>query len=117
MTIPMTQIRRVVTGHDAEGRSTVAWDGPAPNANAAALASRTNNTNLWVWGTAPLPLSGEADEGDTAYEFPGPRGGGHVRVVETLPRQADYDRASDPDIHEDHAPTPRPSGRSWDRGG
>ncbi len=117
MSIPMTPIRRVVTGHDDQGRSMMVWDGPAPNANEAALASRTNNTNLWVWGEASLPLSGTADEGDTPYEFPGPRGGGHVRVVETLPRQPDYDRAIDPDIHEVHEPAPRPSGRSWDRGG
>ncbi|MDH3738902.1 MAG: cupin domain-containing protein [Alphaproteobacteria bacterium] len=114
--LPMTPIRRVVTGTDEQGRSTVIWDGPAPNANQLALASRTHNTNIWVWDGSPLPLSGTRDEGDTPYEFPGPRGGGHVRVVETLPRQVDYDRASDPDFHEDHAPTPRPSGRSWDRG-
>jgi uncharacterized cupin superfamily protein len=117
MSVPITPIRRVVTGEDGEGRSKVVRDGPAPNANAGALASRTNNTNIWVWGEAPLPLSGASDDGDMAYDFPGPPGGGHVRVVETLARQAGYDRASDPDLHEDHAPTPRPSGRSWDRGG
>ncbi|NKB48691.1 MAG: hypothetical protein GKS02_04920 [Alphaproteobacteria bacterium] len=115
--LPMTPIRRVVTGTDGQGRSKVVWDGPAPNANNAALASRTHNTNIWVWDRAPLPLSGTDDEGDTPYEFPGAPGGGHVRVVETLERQEGYDRASDPDFHEDHVPTPRPSGRSWDRGG
>jgi uncharacterized cupin superfamily protein len=117
MTVPITPIRRVVTGTDDRGRSRVVRDGPAPNARAGALASRTNNTDLWVWAEAPLPLSGERDDGDMAYEFPGPRGGGHVRVVETLPRQPDYDRAGDPDLHGDHEPTARPSGRSWDRGG
>jgi uncharacterized cupin superfamily protein len=111
----MTPIRRVVTGTDGDGRSKIVWDGPAPND--ATLASRTHCTNLWVWDRAPLPLSGDRDEGDTPYEFPGPRGGGHVRVVETLARQADYDPANDPDIHDFHEPTPRPSGRSWDRGG
>lgn len=112
--LPITPIRRVVTGTDEQGRSKIVWDGPAPND--ATLASRTHCTNLWVWDRAPLPLSGDQDEGDTQYEFPGPRGGGHVRVVETLERQEDYDRASDPDIHEAHEPTQRPSGRSWDRG-
>jgi uncharacterized cupin superfamily protein len=111
----MTPIRRVVTGTDEQGRSRIVWDGPAPND--ATLASRTHCTNLWVWDRAPLPLSGDRDEGDTPYEFPGPRGGGHLRVVETLARQEDYDRAKDPDLHEEHQPTPRPSGRSWDRGG
>ena len=115
--VPMTPIRRVVTGLDEHGRSTVIWDGPAPNANNAALASRTNNTNIWVWDSPSLSLTGDRDEGDTPYEFPGPRGGGHVRVVETLARQDDYDPATDPDIHAVHEPKPRPSGRSWDRGG
>ncbi len=115
--LPMTVIRRVVTGDDAQGRSTIVWDGPAPNANNAALASRTHNTNIWVWDGAPLALSGTTDEGDTPYEFPGPRGGGHVRVVETLACPEDYDPANDPDLHDVHEPRPRPSGRSWDRGG
>ena len=115
--LPMTVIRRLVTGNDAQGRSTIVWDGPAPNANNAALASRTHNTNIWVWDGAPLALSGTTDEGDTPYEFPGPRGGGHVRVVETLACPEDYDPASDPDLHEVHEPKSRPSGRSWDRGG
>lgn len=115
--LPMTPIRRVVTGLDAHGRSTVIWDGPAPNAKNAALASRTHNTNIWVWDSPTLQLNGDRDEGDTSYEFPGPRGGGHVRVVETLARQDDYDPASDPDIHAVHEPKPRPGGRSWDRGG
>jgi len=115
--LPMTVIRRLVTGNDAQGRSTIVWDGPAPNANNAALASRTHNTNIWVWDGAPLALSGTTDEGDTPYECPGPRGGGHVRVVETLACPEDYDPASDPDLHEVHEPKSRPSGRSWDRGG
>jgi uncharacterized cupin superfamily protein len=72
---------------------------------------------MWVWDDGTLPLSGDVDAGDMPYEFPGPPGGGHLRVVETLARQADYDRAKDPDLHEVHEPTPRPSGRSWDRGG
>jgi hypothetical protein len=114
--LPMTSIRRVVTGNDEQGRSTIVWGGQAPNANNAALASRTHNTNIWVWDGAPLALSGTTDEGDTPYEFPGPRGGGHVRVVETLACPEGYDPANDPDLHEVHEPKPRPSGRSWDRG-
>ncbi len=116
MSIPITPIRRVVTGINAQGRSKVTWDGPAPNANEAALASRTNNTNIWVWDSPKLALNGDRDEGDTPYEFPGPKSGGHVRVVETLARVDNYDPATDPDIHPVHEPTPRPSGRSWDRG-
>lgn len=117
MSEDLTRIRRVVTGTDGEGRSKVLIDGPAPNANARALASRTNNTNLWVWDKTPLPLSGEHDDGDMPYDFPGAPGGGHLRVVETLGRQDDYDAATDPDLKPDHPPTSRPGNRTWDRGG
>jgi quercetin dioxygenase-like cupin family protein len=113
----MTPIRRVVTGADERGRSKIVWDGPAPNAKAAALATRTNNTNLWVWSKTPAPLSGASDDGNMAYDFPGPVGGGHLRVVETLRRRDDYDPATDPDLKPDHAPTVRPGDRGWDRGG
>jgi len=113
----VTRIRRVVTGTDGEGRSKVAIDGLAPNANAAALASRTHNTNLWVWDHTPLPLSGDSDDGDKPYDFPGAPGGGHVRVVETLGKPDNYDPANDPDLKPDHEPKARPGDRTWDRGG
>lgn len=117
MTEDLTRIRRVVTGIDEQGRSKVMLDGLAPNANPAALASRTHNTNLWVWDHTPVPLSGGSDEGDKAYDFPGAVGGGHLRVVETLRKPDDYDPATDPDLKPDHAPTARPGNRTWDRGG
>jgi mannose-6-phosphate isomerase-like protein (cupin superfamily) len=118
MTETLTRIRRVVTGTDDQGRSKVMIDGLAPNANASALATRTHNTNLWVWEHTPVPLSGDSDDGNMPYEFPGPLGGGHLRVVETLRRPDDYDAANDPDLKPMHAPTQRPGfNRTWDRGG
>jgi uncharacterized cupin superfamily protein len=117
LTSGMTPIRRVVTGNDAEGRSKIVSDGPAPNAKESALGTRTNNTNLWVWAKTPLPLSGDSDDGNMAYDFPGPPGGGHLRVVETLAKPADYDSATDANLKPVHEPHPRPGNRSWDRGG
>jgi Cupin domain len=113
----LTRIRRVVTSTDEQGRSKVAIDGLAPNTSAGALASRTHNTNLWVWDDTPVPLSGDSDDGDKPYAFPGAPGGGHLRVVETLPKPDDYDPAKDPDLKPMHAPTARPGNRTWDRGG
>jgi len=117
MTENLTRIRRVVTGNDDEGRSKVVIDGLAPNAHAAALASRTHNTNLWVWDHTPVPLSGDSDDGNMPYDFPGAVGGGHLRVVETLRKPDDYDPAKDPDLKPTHEPTARPGNRTWDRGG
>ena len=117
LTSGMTPIRRVVTGNDAEGRSKIVSDGPAPNAKEAALGTRTNNTNLWVWAKTPVPLSGDSDEGNMPYDFPGPPGGGHLRVVETLAKPENYDPATDTNLKPVHPPSARPGNRSWDRGG
>lgn len=110
-------IRRVVTCNDERGRSKVLWDGPAPNTHQASMGSGRGHTDLWVW-TDPLPrITGDDDPGNLRYEFPGPPQGGHLRVVQSVARPADYDPAKDPDAVPDHPPKLRPPSRTWDRGG
>ena len=74
-------IRRIVTGTDARGRSIVLKDGPAPNDHKNLGISRYF-TDLWVWNESPAPITGNADDGDCAYDFPCPPDGGHLRIVE-----------------------------------
>jgi quercetin dioxygenase-like cupin family protein len=81
------------------------------------MGSGRGHTDLWVWNDPLPPIAGEADAGNTPYDFPGPAQGGHLRVVQSVSRQADYDAARDPDAVPDHPPTLRPPGRTWDRGG
>lgn len=112
-------IRRVVTGNDEHGKSEVVWDGPAPNTNATttALTSASGWTDLWVWHDSPAPLSGDHDDGNLPYDFPGPPKGGHLRVVHGAGRPANYDRAKDTLIVPSHDAKEHPLGRRWDRGG
>lgn len=110
-------IRRVVTGNDERGRSKVIWDGPAPNTHQASMGSGRGHTDLWVWNESPAPLSADRDDGNSHYDFPGPRNGGHLRVVQSLGRPDNYDAAKDPDIVPAHEPKERPVPRTWDRGG
>lgn len=110
-------IRRVVTGNDARGRSIVVWDGPAPGAHEAAPDAGRGHTNFWVWNESPPVLDGRQDIGDLPYDFPGPAGGGHLRVVQSRSRPENYDSAQDPSHVADHPPRIRPPGRTWDRGG
>ena len=112
-------IRRVVTGNDERGKSKVIWDGPAPNTNPATtpLTSASGWTDFWVWCDSPAPLSGDHDDGNLRYDFPGPPRGGHWRVVHGAGRPADYDPAKDPMIVAPHEPKEHPLGRRWDRGG
>ena len=109
-------IRRVVTGNDEHGRSKVVWDGPASNVHQNP-GIRSGYTDIWVWHDTPAPLSASRDDGNSTYEFPCPPNGGHLRVIQSRGRPADYDPAKDAAIEPPHAPKMRPAGRTWDRGG
>jgi len=114
----LTPIRRVVTGNDARGRSKVMWDGPAPNSHGASMGSGRGHTDLWVWTETPPPLSGDSDDGNLEYDFCGPAGGGHLRVVHASPLPAGYDAAKDKEAVPAHPIKARPGSRgTWDRGG
>src|ERR1041384_8184624 len=113
----VTPIRRVITGNDEQGRSKVMWDGAAPGTHDIQLpgvsgvqAKGRGHTDFWVWRETPLPLDGKEDAGTWPDEFPGPVGGGHLRVVHWLAK----DGNSPP-----NAPFKEPEqhGRTWDRGG
>ena len=109
-------IRRVVTGNDAEGRSCVLFDSPAPNVNPGAISKGTCMTDVWVYQNLPAPISGARDDGNLPFHFEPPHHGGHLRVVQSNGRPADYDQSKDP-AHKPLRPTwLRPDG-VWDRGG
>ncbi len=109
--------RRVVTGNDERGKSKVVWDGAAPSTHEGSMGVGRGHTDFWVWQQSPAPLSGASDDGNLTYDFPGPPGGGHLRIVQGAGRAVDYDPAKDPQILASHAPKIRPPGRTWDRGG
>jgi quercetin dioxygenase-like cupin family protein len=105
----LTPIRRVVTGNNDEGRSKVVWDGPAPGTHESSFKGR-GHTDLWVWRQTPPPLDGKEDAGTWDDEFPGPVGGGHLRVVHWLARTSESPA-------NDAYKAPEQHGRTWDRGG
>lgn len=118
MAAGIVPIRRVVTGNDAQGRSNVVWDGPAPNTHEASLGTGRGHTDIWVWHETPLPINSVTDDGNLGYIFSGPTNGGHFRVVQARAKPVDYDRAKDRDVIEPHPPKPREGGNGlWDRGG
>src|SRR6476469_9876507 len=116
MAMTLKPIRRIVTGIDAQGRSKVLFDGPAPNVNPGAVAASAAMTDLWVWDRCPAPISGERDDGNLPFHFEPPHQGGHLRIVQSTGKPADYDQAKDP-AYKPLGPTRlRPDG-VWDRGG
>lgn len=105
----LTPIRRIVTGNNAQGLSTVVWDGPSPGTHETNFTGR-GHTDFWVWRETPAVLDGREDAGTWDDEFPNPIGGGHQRVVHWLAKTA-QSPAHDP------YQAPVPHGRTWDRGG
>ncbi|MEI8036530.1 MAG: cupin domain-containing protein [Betaproteobacteria bacterium] len=117
MAVTLKPIRRVVTGNNERGQSRVVWDGAAPNAKAAEMIPPRGCTDLWVWGEMPAILDSEEDFGNLPYDFPGPLGGGHLRVVQSQGKPDPYDPAHDTSIVPLHEPKGLKGGRRWDRGG
>ncbi len=108
-------IRRVVTGNDALGRSKVLFDSAAPNVNPNAFKKGTGMTDIWVFDNCPANISGERDDGNLPFHFEPPPNGGHLRIVQSDARRADYDAAKDTFITPPHAPKKSPGG-TWERG-
>jgi uncharacterized cupin superfamily protein len=109
-------IRRVVTGNDANGKSKVIWDDPAPNARPGPVPG-SGWTSFWVWNETPAPLSGTTDDGGMKYDFPGPMLGGHWSVLQSVGKPVDYDASKDTHIVKPHAPVEHKLARRWERGG
>ncbi|MGB6751364.1 MAG: hypothetical protein WBE71_01985 [Xanthobacteraceae bacterium] len=104
-------IRRVVTGNDEYGRSGVLFDSAAPNVNPGAISRGTCMTDVWVYQTAPA-----SDDGNLPFHFEPPAAGGHLRIVQSNVKPADYDAAKDPAFKPVGPTRLRPDG-VWDRGG
>jgi len=105
----LTPIRRVITGNDPRGKSEVVWDGPSPGTHETNFKGR-GHTDIWVWKETPPPLEGAEDAGMWDDEFPGPPGGGHLRVVHWLSKTSE----SPPN---EQYKKPETHSRTWDRGG
>jgi quercetin dioxygenase-like cupin family protein len=81
-------IRRVVTGHDARGRSIFVSDGPSPHVLTIPGRPDFALTNLWVTDRAPASNAGSADAADRPVVLEPPPKGAIFRVVEFPPDRA-----------------------------
>lgn len=108
-------IRRVVTGVDAQGRSCVLYDGPAPGVKANTFKKGTGMTDIWLWESCPAPISGNRDDGNVPFHFEPPAKGGRLRIVQSEQKPAVYDPATDKYITAEHPPR-KTEGGTWERG-
>ena len=77
------EVRRIVTGVNDAGQSTVWIDGPATNA----VSRRPGHQSRLIWVTEETPASifGETDEGARDIGRPPPSNGTIFRVIEIAP--------------------------------
>ncbi|HEV3008108.1 MAG TPA: cupin domain-containing protein [Burkholderiales bacterium] len=82
------RVRRVLTGHDAEGRSTFIADGPAPNVKEMTAITGLALTDLWETGAAPASNTGDKDAAERPVRLEPPTNGTILRIVEFPPDSA-----------------------------
>lgn len=75
-------LRRVVTGHDANGRAIVLSDGPA---NVQSMGPGGSGTVLWTTEGFPVNNDGSEDGGARELRSPGLANGSVFRVIEFAP--------------------------------
>ena len=79
------RVRRVLTGHDADGRSAFIADGEAPNVKEMASMPGLALTDLWETGAAPASNAGGKDAAARPVRLEPPKNGTILRIVEFPP--------------------------------
>jgi quercetin dioxygenase-like cupin family protein len=86
----MKPIRRVVTGHNAAGKSIFLMDGPAPRVYSRGTGA-TTLVELWETRATPADNSGNDDPTDSPQRLMPPKNGSKFRIIEYPP---DKDRVA-----------------------
>ncbi len=94
------RVRRVVTGHNAKGRSCFLMDGLAPNVKEMESMPGVALTDLWETAASPASNAGDADAAARPVRLEPPKDGTLLRIVEFPPDsqwrgRADAGRAFD----------------------
>ncbi|MFL5847061.1 MAG: cupin domain-containing protein [Solirubrobacteraceae bacterium] len=85
-------VRRVVTGHDDEGRSIIVSDGPSPHSNAPAIVPELVARVLWTTESIPASNAGNADAAPAGVVPPiSPAPGGTIFRIADFPPDTRYD--------------------------
>jgi len=89
-------VRRIVTGHDARGRSVVLLDGDSPHSFLLEKAGGLRLTELWETRSSPADNSGSGDAAEHERRIEPVDGGTVFRVIEYPPDRARL-KTLDPD--------------------
>src|SRR5687768_18167038 len=79
-------VRRIVTGHDARGRSVVREDGPPARVVTLGGDSGTTFHELWNTRSSPAPIDRDSGEpAETGISLLPPPGGTRIRILDIPP--------------------------------
>lgn len=87
------KVRRVLTGHDAQGRSIILSDGHAANVKEMASMPGLALTDLWETKGAPASNAGDEDAASRPVRLEPPPNGTILRMVEFPPDSGWRNRA------------------------
>ena len=76
-------VRRIVTGHDADGKAVILIDGPTPYVNQRGEGNVVQL--LWMTNESPVDLSHTRDQANQKTGVPPPRNGSICRIVDFAP--------------------------------
>ena len=93
----MTQIRRVVTGHDRDGKAIVLSDGPVPTVHSNPIRPGQLSIEVWKTHAMPVPIAAEEPEPTTGPRSLQPPKNGNVFRISIVPPETEETRSLTPE--------------------
>ena len=92
----MTSVRRVVTGHDGNGKAVVLSDGPVPTVHSNPIRPGQLSFEVWKTKAMPVPLAREEPEPTTGSRSLQPPRNGNVLRISIVPPESEQTRKLTP---------------------
>lgn len=93
----MTQIRRVVTGHDASGKAVVLSDGPVPTVHSNPIRPGQLSFEVWKTHAMPVPIDAAQPEPTAGARSLQPPSHGTLFRISVVPPESEETRKLTPE--------------------
>ena len=93
----MTQVRRVVTGHDKNGKAIVLSDGPVPTVHSNPIRPGQQSFEVWKTKAMPVPLAADEPEPTTGTRSLHPPAQGTIFRISVVPPESEETRKLTPE--------------------
>lgn len=93
----MHSIRRVVTGHDANGKAVVLSDGPVPTVHSNPIRPGQESHEVWKTRAMPIPIAAQEPEPTTGPRSLQPPANGTLLRISIVPPESEETRKLTPE--------------------